>query len=223
MYKIYIKYFGELIDEISGIDGSGDCAENYELGEEYIVENVKLLEEKINDLIENATSKVLGNPFVVDSETEVDINKILKTVENDKEYIIRLFNEKQEKWNCYYEIIIKKISRLEDFYKTYNKIYLDTINQIQEEVHKKYEKTKNKIFETKKENLFCEVSLLQEVEKFLDNEKNTLMLNIDYLKVIMKNLDCFVDEILSIYYNSDFGNSYKDIEEMIKIFVEDFE
>lgn len=49
------------------------------------------------------------------------------------------------------------------------------------------------------------------------------MLNIDYLKVIMKNLDCFVDEILSIYYNSDFGNSYKDIEEMIKIFVEDFE
>ena len=223
MYKIYIKYFGELIDEISGIDGSGDCAENYELGEEYIVENVKLLEEKINDLIENATSKVLGNPFVVDSETEVDINKILKTVENDKEYIIRLFNEKQENWNCYYKIIIKKISRLEDFYKTYNKIYLDTINQIQEEVHKKYEKTKNKIFETKKENLFCEVSLLQEVEKFLDNEKNTLMLNIDYLKVIMKNLDCFVDEILSIYYNSDFGNSYKDIEEMIKIFVEDFE
>ena len=223
MYKIYIKYFGELIDEISGIDGSGDCAENYELGEEYIVENVKLLEEKINDLIENATSKVLGNPFVVDSETEVDINKILKTVENDKEYIIRLFNEKQENWNCYYEIIIKKISRLEDFYKTYNKIYLDTINQIQEEVHKKYEKTKNKIFETKKENLFCEVSLLQEVEKFLDNEKNTLMLNIDYLKVRMKNLDCFVDEILSIYYNSDFGNSYKDIEEMIKIFVEDFE
>ena len=223
MYKIYIKYFGELIDEMSGIDGSGDCAENYELGEEYIVENVKLLEEKINDLIENATSKVLGNPFVVDSETEVDINKILKTVENNKEYIIRLFNEKQENWNCYYEIIIKKISRLEDFYKTYNKIYLDTINQIQEEVHKKYEKTKNKIFETKKENLFCEVSLLQEVEKFLDNEKNTLMLNIDYLKVIMKNLDCFVDEILSIYYNSDFGNSYKDIEEMIKIFVEDFE
>lgn len=223
MYKIYIKYFGELIDEMSGIDGSGDCAENYELGEEYIVENVKLLEEKINDLIENATSKVLGNPFVVDNETEVDINKILKTVENDKEYIIRLFNEKQENWNCYYEIIIKKISKLEDFYKTYNKIYLDTINQIQEEVHKKYEKTKNKIFETKKENLFCEVSLLQEVEKFLDNEKNTLMLNIDYLKVIMKNLDCFVDEILSIYYNSDFGNSYKDIEEMIKIFVEDFE
>lgn len=223
MYKIYIKYFGELIDEISGIDGSGDCAENYELGEEYIVENVKLLEEKINDLIENTTSKVLGNLFVVDNETEVDINKILKTVENDKEYIIRLFNEKQENWNCYYEIIIKKISRLEDFYKTYNKIYLDTINQIQEEVHKKYEKTKNKIFETKKENLFCEVSLLQEVEKFLDNEKNTLMLNIDYLKVIMKNLDCFVDEILSIYYNSDFGNSYKDIEEMIKIFVEDFE
>ena len=223
MYKIYIKYFGELVDEMSGIDGSGDCAENYELGEEYIVENVKLLEEKINDLIENATSKVLGNSFVVDNETEVDINKILKTVENDKEYIIRLFNEKQENWNCYYEIIIKKISKLEDFYKTYNKIYLDTINQIQEEVHKKYEKTKNKIFETKKENLFCEVSLLQEVEKFLDNEKNTLMLNIDYLKVIMKNLDCFVDEILSIYYNSDFGNSYKDIKEMIKIFVEDFE
>ena len=44
MYKIYIKYFGELVDEISGIDGSGDCAENYELGEKYIVE----IEELIN-------------------------------------------------------------------------------------------------------------------------------------------------------------------------------
>lgn len=223
MYKIYIKYFGELIDETSGVDGSGDCAENYELGEEYIVENVKLLEEKINDLIENSTSKVLGNPFVVDNETEVDINKILKTVENDKEYIIRLFNEKQENWNCYYEIIIKKISKLEDFYKTYNETYLEIINKIQNEVHKKYEKTRDKIFETKRENLFCEVSLLQEIEKFLDNEKNTLMLSLDYLKVIIKNLDCFVDELLSIYYNSEFGNSYKDIEEMIKIFVEDFE
>lgn len=223
MYKIYIKYFGELIDEISGIDGSGDCAENYELGEEYIVENVDLLKEKINSLIENATNEVIGNMFVIDDETEIDINKIVKTIEDNKEYIIRLFWGEQENWNSYYEIIITKYNKIEEVCNMYNKIYLETINKIQHKVHKEYEEIRDKIFETKRESLFCEVSLLQEVEKFLDNEKNTLMLNINYLKVIMENLDCFVDELLSIYYSGDFGNSYKDIEEMIKIFVEDFE
>ena len=43
MYKIFIKYYGELIDEVSGVDGAGDCQEEYELGEEYIVESVRLL------------------------------------------------------------------------------------------------------------------------------------------------------------------------------------
>ena len=111
MYKIYIKYFGELINEISGIDGSGDCAENYELGEEYIVENADLLKEKINSLIENSTNEVIGNMFVVDNETEIDINKIVKTIEDNKEYIIRLFWGEQENWNSYYEIIITKYNK----------------------------------------------------------------------------------------------------------------
>lgn len=219
MYKIYIKYFGELVDEISGIDGSGDCAENYELGEKYIVENVKLLEEKINSMIENATSKVL--PFVVDTETEVNINKILKTVEDNKEYIIRLFSEKQENWNCYYEIIIKKCNELEEYSKEYERNYV--IDTIKDEVNKKYEIVKNTIFETKRENLFCEISLLQEIENFLENEKTDMELYLEELKIVVKKLDCFVEEILFIYYNSDFGNSYKDIKEMIKIFIEDFE
>lgn len=113
MYKIYIKYFGELIDEISGIDGSGDCAENYELGEEYIVENADLLKEKINSLIENSTNEVIGNMFVIDNETKIDINKIVKTIEDNKEYIIRLFWGEQENWNSYYEIIITKYNKEE--------------------------------------------------------------------------------------------------------------
>ena len=116
MYKIYIKYFGELIDEVSGIDGSGDCAENYELGEEYIVENIDLLKEKINSLIENSTNEVIGNMFVIDNETEIDINKIVKTIEDNKEYIIRLFWGEQENWNSYYEIIITKYNKIEEVY-----------------------------------------------------------------------------------------------------------
>ena len=70
MYKIFIKYYGELIDEVSGVDGAGDCQEEYELGEEYIVESVRLLEKKIKELLQNATSNLLGNPFVVDEETD---------------------------------------------------------------------------------------------------------------------------------------------------------
>ena len=48
-------------------------------------------------------------------------------------------------------------------------------------------------------------------------------LYLEELKIVVKKLDCFVEEILFIYCNSDFGNSYKDIKEMIKIFIEDFE
>ena len=81
MYKVFIKYYGELIDEVSGVDGAGDCQEEYELGEEYIVESVRLLEKKIKDLLQNATSNLLGNPFVVDEETDTDISKIFLALE----------------------------------------------------------------------------------------------------------------------------------------------
>lgn len=114
MYKVFIKYYGELIDEVSGVDGTGDCQEEYELGEKYVVESVRLLEKKIEELLQNATSNLLGNLFVVDKETDIDISKIFLELEKRNEYVIRLFNGKQENWNSYYEIVIQKCNDLEN-------------------------------------------------------------------------------------------------------------
>ena len=220
MYKIFIKYYGELIDEVSGVDGAGDCQEEYELGEEYIVESVRLLEKKIKELLQNATSNLLGNPFVVDEETDTNINKILLELEKQKEYVIRLFNEKQENWNSYYEIVIQKCNYLENYCQEYERNYI--IDTIKDEVNKKYEKLKNTLFETKRENLICEVSLLQEIERFLDNEKTDINIELNDLKIVQDNLDYLVDELVAIYYNSELGNSYKDIEYMFREFIREF-
>lgn len=220
MYKIFIKYYGELIDEVSGVDGAGDCQEEYELGEEYIVESVRLLEKKIKELLQNATSNLLGNPFVVDEETDTNINKILLELEKQKEYVIRLFNEKQENWNSYYEIVIQKCNDLKNYCQEYERNYI--IDTIKDEVNKKYEKLKNTLFETKRENLICEVSLLQEIQKFLDNEITDINIELADLKIVQKNLDYLVDEIVAIYYNSELGNSYKDIEYMFREFIREF-
>lgn len=220
MYKIFIKYYGELIDEVSGVDGAGDCQEEYELGEEYIVESVRLLEKKIKELLQNATSNLLGNPFVVDEETDTNINKIFLALEKQDEYVIRLFNDKQENWNSYYEIVIQKCNDLENYCKIYERNCV--IDIIKKEVNNKYEKLKDTLFETRRENLICEVSLLQEIEKFLDNEKTDISIELADLKIIQKNLDCLIDEIVAIYYNSELGNSYKDIEYMFREFIREF-
>lgn len=220
MYKVFIKYYGELVDEVSGVDGTGDCQEKYELGEEYIIESVKLLEKKIEELLQNATSNLLGNPFVVDEETDTDISKIFLALEKQNEYVIRLFNEKQENWNSYYEIVIQKCNDLENYCQIYGRNYI--IDTIKDEVNKKYEKLKNTLFETKRENLICEVSLLQEIQKFLNNEITDISIELADLKIIQKNLDCLVDEIVAIYYNSELGNSYKDIEYMFREFIREF-
>lgn len=220
MYKVFIKYYGELVDEVSGVDGTGDCQEKYELGEEYIIESVKLLEKKIEELLQNATSNLLGNPFVIDEETDTDISKIFLALEKQKEYVIRLFNEKQENWNSYYEIVIQKCNDLENYCQEYERNYI--IDTIKDEVNKKYEKLKNTLFETKRENLICEVSLLQEIQKFLDNEITDINIELADLKIVQKNLDYLVDEIVAIYYNSELGNSYKDIEYMFREFIREF-
>ena len=83
-------------------------------------------------------------------------------------------------------------------------------------------KLKNTLFETKRENLICEVSLLQEIQKFLDNEITDINIELADLKIVQKNLDYLVDEIVAIYYNSELGNSYKDIEYMFREFIREF-
>lgn len=66
------------------------------------------------------------------------------------------------------------------------------------------------------------MSLLQEIERFLDNEKTDINIELNDLKIVQDNLDYLVDELVAIYYNSELGNSYKDIEYMFREFIEDF-
>ena len=120
MYKVYVKYFGDLIESIDGVDGTGDSAENFELGEQHFVDNIKQVETILNDLLQN----VKQHGFVVDSETEYSIPDFLKIVEENTECIIRLFFGKQENWNSYYEIIVQKKTKClncgkEDFRELY--------------------------------------------------------------------------------------------------------
>lgn len=120
MYKVYVKYFGDLIESIDGVDGTGDSAENFELGEQHFVDNIKQVETILNDLLQNAKQ----HGFVVDSETEYSIPDFLKIVEENTECIIRLFFGKQENWNSYYEIIVQKKTKClncgkEDFRELY--------------------------------------------------------------------------------------------------------
>ena len=104
MYKVYVKYFGDLIESIDGVDGTGDSTENFELGEQHFVDNIKQVETILNDLLQNAKQ----HGFVVDSETEYSIPDFLKIVEENTECILRLFFGIQENWNRYYEIIVQK-------------------------------------------------------------------------------------------------------------------
>ena len=66
------------------------------------------------------------------------------------------------------------------------------------------------------------MSLLQEIQKFLDNEITDINIELADLKIVQKNLDYLVDEIVAIYYNSELGNSYKDIEYMFREFIREF-
>ena len=53
-------------------------------------------------------------------------------------------------------------------------------------------------------------------------EKTDINIELNDLKIVQDNLDYLVDELVAIYYNSELGNSYKDIEYMFREFIEDF-
>ena len=120
MYKVYVKYFGDLIESIDGVDGTGDSAENFELGEQHVVDTIKQVGTILNDLLQKAKQ----NGFVVDIETQHSTPDFLKIIDENTEFVIRLFFEKQENWNNYYEIIVQKKTKClncgkEDFRELY--------------------------------------------------------------------------------------------------------
>ena len=215
MYKITTKYFGELADEISGIDGSKDCAENYELGEKYYCETISILKEKLDELMYIGQNK----GFVKDDETSVNISMLGNKLDEEN-VILRFFFEKQENWNCYYELIIGKCTELEDYTIEYerNNILDKTIQILFTEL----DKLKQKFLQTQGDSLISEMSLLLETTRSLDNEKYKKGIVLEDLRILETNLKYFVDELVAIYYNSDLGNSYEDIMCIIKEFIREF-
>ena len=216
MYKVYIKYFGELVDKISGTDGNGDCAENYELGEEYICKNEKQLEKKVNELIKEGVNK----DFVIDEDTTLETNKIIELVQNNGREIIRLFFGKEENWNCYYELVLEKLDKMAIYGIEFERISI--INELIRLVNEEFQKQKQEFIETQKDNMIAELSLLQEIMRYLDNEKTKNNISIGDWRIVNNDIGYFVDEVVAIYYNSDLGNSYEDIELIIKEFIREF-
>ena len=216
MYKIYIKYFGELVDKISGTDGSGDCAENYELGEEYICKNEEDLKKEVNRLIKEG----IDRDFVIDENTTLETNKIIELVQNNGKEIIRLFYGKEENWNCYYELVLEKLDRVAVYGIEFERISI--INELIRLVNEEFQKQKKEFIETQNDIMIAELSLLQETMRYLDNEKTKNNISIGDWRVVNKDISYFVDEIVAIYYNSDLGNSYEDIELIIKEFIREF-
>ena len=216
MYKVYIKYFGELVDTISGIDGNGDCAENYELGEEYICKNEEDLKKEVNKLIKEG----IDRDFVIDENTTLETNKIIELVQNNGKEIIRLFYGKEENWNCYYELVLEKLDRVAVYGIEFERISI--INELIRLVNEEFQKQKKEFIETQNDIMIAELSLLQETMRYLDNEKTKNNISIGDWRVVNKDIGYFVDEIVAIYYNSDLGNSYEDIELIIKEFIREF-
>lgn len=76
---------------------------------------------------------------------------------------------------------------------------------------------------------YCdEMALMYAFTNYLDyitqrdeNIDLNLELNID-LNVILDKIDEFVDDFLEIYWNSDLGNSYDDIEKMLQELVREY-
>lgn len=86
MYLLYESYYGELI---------ADCGESTNIIGLY--DNKEKAIKKAKDLIEKSIKE---NNYVLDKERN--------NLEEDN-YIILFWNN-QENWNCYYEIIIKKVN-----------------------------------------------------------------------------------------------------------------
>lgn len=85
MYLVYESLYGDLLDECNSTNIIG----LYETREQAV--------DKVKSMIKNELES--GDNYVLDNEM-CDI---------DNCNYVRLFYNKQENWNCYYEILIEKV------------------------------------------------------------------------------------------------------------------
>lgn len=197
MYKVEIRYFGELCEVEKPIV---DNEEIYELGEVKEFDNIDDMSVYIADEVRSA---ILEREFVVDEQKDNNI--------------IRLFADKQENWNCYYEIVVNNYDlKTSVFDLVKNK--LNIVLEINKVVKNRFEKVKREFIETENNNLIGIMDLLNELHFLLLDEHNVS--NLDMF-VVYENLGYFIDDIISIYCDSNLGTSYRDIEDMITEFIED--
>lgn len=198
-FRLIKRYFGVLCDK--------EQKEDEEVFDEDVVivtEDLKTINDKIFKIINQATV----DGFVIDED-------------EGRKDIIRLFFSYQENWNEYFEIIIEEVNTSNvmtiDIYKN------ELISNIIQEIKKYYNKVKNLFLEEKRDNLVSEMSLILELSRYLENQKTNCKYSLSELELIFKNGRGFIDEFTSIYYNSDLGNSYEDIQKIIEEYIREYE
>lgn len=198
-FRLVKRYFGALCDKEKKVDE--------EVFDEDIVMETEDLK-AINDEIFKIVNQATVDGFVIDED-------------EGRKDIIRLFFSCQENWNEYFEIIVEEVSTSNIM--TVNMYKNELINNIIQEVKKYYNKVKNLFLEEKRDSLVSEMSLILELSRYLDNQKTNCRYSLNELELIFKNGRGFIDEFTSIYYNSDLGNSYEDIQKIIDEYIREFE
>lgn len=199
MYRIIQKFYGELCDKEKKED-----EEVYDEDIYYETDSFEEFRSKLLELVEGA----LKEGYVIDKQEE--------------DCLIRLFYGKQENWQNYFEIILEDTSMLSEFISDFDReLY---IKEIIEQLKKEIEKLKKHFIEScgRMEGLISEMSLLIETCKFFDNEKSEKRYTLEELNLLYEYRGEFIDELTSIYYNSELGNSYTDINYIVKEFIREF-
>lgn len=199
MYKVIIKYFGELCDK--------EQFEDEEVFDEEIICETE-------DLV------VVRNEIENQINTFVDRNYVLD-LQKDKN-MIRLFFGVQENWNDYLEIYYVEDDIIQENF--IDDLYVfGYIKTIKYKANENLKSLRNKVNDNGyKDNFILEMALMIELKHFLDNERYVREFAIDDIKLMSEFRGEFIDSVVSNYFNGELGTSYDDIHIMVVDFLNDY-
>ena len=98
----------------------------------------------------------------------------------------------------------------------------EIIKEMKEKINKKYHDFKEK-FLNGHESYCEEMALMRCFSNFLDyiEEDYEGSQNIDFY-ILKENIERFVDDFLDIFWNSDLGNSYEDIQKILNELINEY-
>lgn len=195
MYKVIIKYFGELCDK--------ETLEDEEVFDKEVICETDNLEVVKNE-IENKIKIFIKDGYVLDLQ------------HNEK--TITMFFDYQENWNNYIEIYyvkndIEQEKFINDLY------YFGYIKTIQCEINKWLNDRQAELIDNGfEDNLILKMALVIELKNFLDNEVYEKNYSISKIEVMTEFKENFIEEVINSYLSRELGNSYVDI----KVYIQDF-